>query len=646
MVGQARGQRRGSAQAVAERAVPAAGGRQREDRGNGRTRRVPMRRRRGAEGRGRVGHHGDGEGQIRGVAVAVRRRERVGGLRLRRGGRAGDRPAPGGDLAGADGCAGGVVAQPGGQCRRGPRGVAERAVPARGRRQRQLDRRIRHMDLVGDGGGAERRHVARNHDGEGQPPLVAVGVRGDQRVGRARAHRGRRPRDRAAPGRGHAAADLLAGRGVAQAVRQCRYRTQGVAERAVPAGRRRQVHGGDRHVLGVALRRHAGRTEGGHGVRAGDGEVEAGGEAVGVGRGQRIGGARQRRGRRAGDRAAAGRGHARADGGARRNVTQARGQRRRGAQAVGQRAAPRGRRQRLVDRGARGIAQGDRGRPAERRTGRSAAAVHPVAGRVGDGVAAETELRRAAAGPPEGGAVHPQRVRADADAVGILVSGRDLVLEIPRPGRGSERRGLARFGADAERQARRAARHVGGERDRDLDRLAGPVGVAVAGAAVDTDAADRRPRGNGAQAAVHLVGGGVGEGVAAEIEVRMDAVRAPHAAPGEFQRMRGDADAVRVPVSGHDRVAEVQAARRGGRQGGGARRRPDTERHAGGAARDDQPVESDPHDDRVARGVRVAPARRAGRDGDGGNFGCGRARHRQRKGERGGVAVRVARRQR
>ena len=644
-VGQSARQGRRCGQTVAERAVAAAGGRQPQRRPQEQAGRVAIVLRGRTEGGRRVGRHGDGERQIRGVGVGVRGGQRIGGARFRRGRRAGDRAAAGRGHARTDGLAWCVIGQSRGQRRRGPQAVAECPVALGGRRQRQIDRRVLDVVLGDDGRGAERRHVAGNGDGEGQPRLVTVGVRGDQRVGGARAGRGRRAGHGAAARGRSVATDGGSRRVIGQPRRQRRRIAQAIGQRPVATRGRGQGQRRHRHALGIILRRPPGRAERRQGIGAGDGEREAGNEAVGVGRGQRVRGARQRRGRRAGDGAAARDRSAAAEGSARRVVGQPRRQRRGAAQGVGERSAARGRWQRLIDRGAGGVRQRNRGGAAERRPRRGAAAVHQVAGGVGDRVAAEAEPCSPAASAAQRGAVQLQGVRGDADAVGVAVACYHPVGEVQGPASIGYQTGLARVRADAERQRRSAAafRDVRVEADLNGNVLADPVGVPPGGAAGDGHPVDRGARGHGREAAVHLVGGGVGDCVAAEVEVRLHAVRSPHAAAGQGQGVRGDADAVGIAVAGHHRVAEAQTPRRRRRpvEAGLPRRRADAQRQARRSARDHQLVEPDPHDDRVARGVRIAPARRAGRDEHGGDLGCVRARHGQGKGERGRVVVRV-----
>ena len=121
-----------------------------------------------------------------------------------------------------------------------------------------------------------------------------------------------------------------------------------------------------------------------------------------------------------------------------------------------------------------------------------AAAVHLVVRRVGDGVGAEGQHRVRAILGPDRPAVEGQRIRADADAVGVGVRRLDFVEEEDggRSGKGCH---LPRRRPDRQRQLRPAGHvHRAIERHGDRDDLAQLVGAGAIRRAGDLHIADCR----------------------------------------------------------------------------------------------------------------------------------------------------------
>ena len=174
-----------------------------------------------------------------------------------------------------------------------------------------------------------------------------------------------------------------------------------------------------------------------------------------------------------------------------------------------------------------------------------------------------------------GGRRHPHLRRAGEDA-GRRIEGQAT---------GQRRRHRQRVGAESRRRTRR--------RQREASLRAAREGVGRPRHAVE-----------GRPLARHPVVGLVAQRVAAEAEGGGHAPRLDAAAI-ERQRVRGDGDAVAVPVAPHDRVAEVD---------GGARRRPEGRLARARAHGQRQPRRpGDRH--RLAEGDRhvdvAAPGRRA-----------------------------------
>ena len=249
--------------------------------------------------------------------------------------------------------------------------------------------------------------------------------------------------------------------------------------------------------------------------------------------------------------------------------------------------------------------------------GRAGLAVHLVLRGVGEGEAAEADVRShgGVAVVVDLAAVQRQGALEDADAVGVEVAGLHDVAEA-QPGRGyvAEQGHLLRLLANGQGQLRRAGDgHCAVEVDAQVDALAEPVGLVVGRGAAEEDLVDLRRREPGA---VHLAVAAVCDGVGAEAEDGVPgALHQPDGAAVQRQRGRGDADAVRVDVRLHQLVAEHQ--RIGAGTGCVARLagvRADAERQLGRAGDVHHAVERDRGLDGLATLVGVAGHRRVERD--------------------------------
>ena len=198
---------------------------------------------------------------------------------------------------------------------------------------------------------------------------------------------------------------------------------------------------------------------------------------------------------------------------------------------------------------------GDRRRPID-------AAVHSVGGRGGggpveDGLPAQAQRCRVVPCAPDRPAVQRQRAGREGDPVRIGVRGLHRVGEHQGPIPGAA--GVARLAgerADCQGQPRRAAHpHGFVERDFHPDGLARAVGVAAlrAGGQVHPGRA-RRP----AEAAVHLEGRIIGDGLAAQAQGRGVAARVQNGAAVQRQGVGRDADPVYVGVRCPHLIAEKQ----------------------------------------------------------------------------------------
>ena len=238
------------------------------------------------------------------------------------------------------------------------------------------------------------------------------------------------------------------------------------------------------------------------------------------------------------------------------------------------------------------------------------AAIHLVPQGRGDGVAAQPQRGVGAGCAADAAARQRQGAGGYADAIGIQVRRLGRVAEGQRRGAAAARVArLACVAVDGQRQLRGALHH---HRQREAhlhgDRLAGRVGVAAGRAAGHRDGVDQGRRG----AAIDLVGGGVGDGQAAERQQRVRRREAADRAAVQFQRRGADADAVGVHVQRRGGVAEREragaAAAGKGRVAGPAADRQRQPRRAGGRHRRG---EADGHVDRFAGAVGVAARRRA-----------------------------------
>ena len=196
-------------------------------------------------------------------------------------------------------------------------------------------------------------------------------------------------------------------------------------------------------------------------------------------------------------------------------------------------------------------------------------AVHLVAGQVVPGIAGVHELvgadrrhRIVTGSVADRSAVQGQRVHRDADAVrvAILVL-HHVTVECPNAARTGKfrRSSLAPY---LQRQLRRSGnRYRFAEVDPQLYGLIAPVGVAAA-ARPRVDEYPRRPRsGLVAATTVDLRRGQVGNGMVIQIQVSVIAGAVPDRAAVQSQRVRCDADTVRIAVLGLHHVLEERPRR-------------------------------------------------------------------------------------
>ena len=250
--------------------------------------------------------------------------------------------------------------------------------------------------------------------------------------------------------------------------------------------------------------------------------------------------------------------------------------------------------------------------------GRAEAAVDLVLRGVGEGAAAQAEVRshRGVAGVVDGAAVQRQGVPEDADAVEVQVAGLHQVAEAqPRRANVPEELHLAGCVADGQRQARRAGhRYLAVVVDGHVDPFVVLVGVVAGGGAAEVHLVHSRHRELGA---VHLVVAVVRDGVRAEAEDGVPgALPQPDGAAVQGQRGRRDADAVGVHVRLHQLVAEHQRVGAGaGGVAGLAGVRADHEGELGRADDVHHAVERDRRLDGFAALVGAAEHRRVERHG-------------------------------
>ena len=242
------------------------------------------------------------------------------------------------------------------------------------------------------------------------------------------------------------------------------------------------------------------------------------------------------------------------------------------------------------------------------------AAGHLVGGAVGDGAVADRQHGvDVAPAIVDGRAVQGERPGADADAVQVDVRLHHRVAE-HQPRRGAQLASVDRLAddaADVQRQLRQA-HHMDapGEQQRDVDVLAALVGVADR--AVEGDALDARRT----LAAVHPVAAAVAESAAEGQPRARRAAAQADAAAVQGEGARGNADAVRVRIAGHHRVAEGERPRARARGVAGlADPRADAEREQRRAGDRGGLVEAQPHFDGLADAVAGGVRRRAD-DGD------------------------------
>ena len=234
--------------------------------------------------------------------------------------------------------------------------------------------------------------------------------------------------------------------------------------------------------------------------------------------------------------------------------------------------------------------------------------VHLVACSVRDGLAAQIQRCGVAARILNRAAIQRQGVSRDADPVRVGVPGLCSIDELqPLPaciGWAIVR--LTGERADRQRQLRRAGHRDGFvEFHTNPDVLLSAVGVPTPGGGIQNYGAYGRGI---IRAAVHLAVPIVGDGVRAEIQSGVVAVGVPNRAAVQRQRVRGNADAVRIAVRCLDGISEDQ-----GRTAASVRClagvRPDRQRQLWRAGHGEGFIEPDPYEDSLVQPERVAALR-------------------------------------